>query len=148
MKMHSDDQQADSRSAHSTQAFDEALRHRHADAIAQVSSRTQAQLHQRRRAALSTRPAPAGASPTATRRPAWPLAASCAALLALAFGVQVWQGGVMQAPSPAVPSPDLSPPAVVVGDDGEMDSSFAALDENPDLYLWLASNDAVALASE
>jgi hypothetical protein len=38
----------------------------------------------------------------------------------------------------------------MVVDDSQADANttYAALDENPDLYLWLASSDAVTLASE
>ena len=112
-------------------AFDEALRQRHGDAVAHVSARTQAQLQQRRRAAMS-----ASTAPRATmRRLAWPVATSSAAILALAVGMQLRQD-------------DVAPiPAATVADE-DMGASFAALDENPDLYLWLASSDAVAFASE
>jgi hypothetical protein len=40
------------------------------------------------------------------------------------------------------------PIATIADDDDDVGASFAALDENPDLYLWLASSDAVAFASE
>ena len=113
--------------------FDDALRQRHAAAVAHVSARTQAQL--RNRLAAST---------TASRhvvrhRMAWAAATACAALFALVIGLQLRPQ----------PTPAPSPMTVVV-DDGQADAStaYASLDENPDLYLWLASNDAVALASE
>jgi hypothetical protein len=113
-------------------AFDEALRQRHGDAVTHVSARTQAQLQQRRRAALS-----ASGRPRATmRRFAWPVATSFAAILALTVGMQLRQD-------------DAAPmPVATVADDDDLGASFAALDENPDLYLWLASSDAVAFASE
>ena len=115
-------------------AFDEALRERHGEAVAHISARTQAQLQQRRRAALSG----SGMPRTTMRRFAWPVATSFAAILALAIGVQLRPDNVAQAPMPI---------AAVVDDD-DSGASFAALDENPDLYLWLASSDAVAFASE
>ena len=112
-------------------AFDQALRQRHGDAVTHVSARTQAQLQQRRRAALS-----ASGRPRATmRRFAWPVA-SFAAILALTVGMQLRQDD-------AVPMP-----VATVAADDDPGASFAALDENPDLYLWLASSDAVAFASE
>ena len=114
--------------------FDEALRQRHGDAVAHISARTQAQLQQRRRAALSAS-AP-GRPRTTMRRFAWPVATSFAAILALAVGMQLRQDSVAPVP------------VATVADDDDLGASFAALDENPDLYLWLASNDAVAFASE
>lgn len=128
----------------SQQAFDEALRQRHAAAVAQVSSRTQAQLRVRRQTALLASRHPAAATPHATtRRLAWPVAASFAALLAVAFGVQMRQGDVTLTPAQTL--------AIAQEDDMQkdgMNADFADLEENPDLYLWLASSDAVALASE
>ena len=121
---HSDDQRT----------FDEALRQRHGTAVAHVSARTQAQLQQRRRAALSAS-AP-GRPHTTMRRFAWPVATSFAAILALAVGMQLRQ-------DPVAPMP-----VATVADDDDLGASFAALDENPDFYLWLASSDAVAFASE
>ena len=114
--------------------FDEALRQRHGDAVAHISARTQAQLQQRRRAALSAS-AP-GMPRTTMRRFAWPVATSFAAILALAVGMQLRQDSVAPVP------------VATVADDDDLGASFAALDENPDLYLWLASNDAVTFASE
>lgn len=114
--------------------FDASLRQLHADAVAQVSARTQAQLHQRRHAALSSRNARA----TPTRRLGWPLAASFAAIVALAFGVQMRQDAL----------PAASTPTVAAAEGDGLDTTLAVLDENPDFYLWLASSDAVALASE
>ena len=113
--------------------FDDALRQRHAAAVAHISTHTQVQL--RNRLAAST---------TASRhvvrhRMAWAAATACAALFALVVGLEL-------RPRPA-PAPS---PATVLADDsqGEANPAYASLDENPDLYLWLASNDAVALASE
>lgn len=121
------------------QAFDAGLRLRHADALTQVSASTQAQLHQRRRAALLAQPAHAGAARTSARRFSWPVAASIAALLALAVGVQMRQDSVPTSPPPIV---------AAVNDADEFDATLATLDESPDLYLWLASEDAVALVLE
>jgi hypothetical protein len=118
-------------------AFDEALRQRHGEAVARVSERTQAQLQQRRRAALSA--SASGRPRTAMRRFAWPVATSFAAIFALAVGMQLRQDSVTQASMPI---------ATIADDDDDVGASFAALDENPDLYLWLASSDAVAFASE
>ena len=114
--------------------FDDALRQRHAAAISHLSARTQAQL--RNRLAAS------GAAPRhfVRHRLAWAAATACAALFALVVGLQLR------------PRPTPAPlPATMVVDDSQGDAAntaYASLDENPDLYLWLASNDAVVLASE
>lgn len=110
--------------------FDAAMRQQHAVAATSLSPRTQAQLQQRRRAAMAAQ---------STREPSrrhfgWPIAASFAAVLALAIGLQVWQQ----------PEPAATAPAVADSDD-DLDT---VLDENPDFYLWLASSDANAIAME
>lgn len=110
--------------------FDAAMRQLHESAVDRVSGRTRLQLQQLPRTAPAARPAP--------HRLAWPLAASFAAVLALMVGMQLWNEPV---PTPAAPA------TVVAGTDTDADID-AVLDENPDLYLWLASNDAYALAME
>ena len=110
--------------------FDRELRHHHAQSLANLSPRTLAQLQQRRQAALH----PRRAAPM--RAFAWPLAAVCA-IGALALGLQLRQPEIAPATTP-----------VIANDTSDVDSAYAALDETPDLYLWLASSDAVILASE
>lgn len=110
--------------------FDRELRHRHADALANLSPRTLAQLQQRRQAALRPRRS------TPMRAFAWPLAAACA-VGALALGLQL---------RPPETTPATA--ATIANDTTDGGSAYAALDETPDLYLWLASDDAVILASE
>lgn len=112
--------------------FDEAMRQRHADALARLSPRTQAQLVLRQRAAA----APGARSPL--RSLAWPLAAACAAGV-LAIGLQVRRSPEV-APAPA--------PSIAIDADDDVASAYSALDEAPDLYLWLASSDAATFASE
>ena len=109
--------------------FDAAMRQLHESAVDRVSGRTRLQLQQ------AHRKTPA-ASPARPHRLAWPLAASFAAVLALMVGMQLWNEPV---PAPA------AAPANVADTDADID---AVLEENPDLYLWLASNDAYALAME
>jgi hypothetical protein len=108
--------------------FDAAMRQLHESAVDRVSGRTRLQLQQAPRMEPAT-------SPARPHRFAWPLAASFAAVLALMVGMQLWNE---PAPAPAAP-------ATVADTDADID---AVLDENPDLYLWLASNDAYALAME
>jgi hypothetical protein len=114
--------------------FDNALRQRHADALTHLSTRTQVQLRNRLATATST-------PRHAAHRAAWISAMACAALFALVVGLQL-------RPQPTPTSPQASVVAVAVDNRTDDDATFAPLDENPDLYLWLASNDAVALASE
>ena len=109
--------------------FDAAMRQLHGIATERISGRTRLQLQQLPHTASHARPAP--------RRFGWPLAASFAAVLALMVGLQLRHE---PAPLPATPA------ATAAADSGE--DIDIALDENPDLYLWLASNDAYALAME
>ena len=116
--------------------FDAAMRQLHATAVERVSGRTRLRLQQ------SPRSTPAAAP--ARRHFGWrPLAASFAAVLALMVGVQLWN-----APEPARPGQTPAPAASATTLADATDDIDAVLDENPDLYLWLASNDAYALAME
>ena len=126
--------------------FDDAIRARHAESLEHLSPRVRAQLAQRRRAAL------AGQAPRASRSPwrfAFPLAA-VAAVGALAIGLQSngMQGRAPEAPAPMVATvkhvPAPAPRATALPDTDEATAS-ASLEENPDLYVWLASDDAAAL---
>lgn len=120
--------------------FDASLRGQHAQAVANLSARTQAQLQLRRCVAAAP---PRHAS---LRGYAWPLAAACAVGM-LAIGMQWRQAGI--------PVPATTPVAVSAGNTnaagesaGDEFDAYTMLDEAPDLYLWLASNDAATLAME
>jgi len=85
--------------------------------------------------------------PQPTRRPrpalGWPLAAACAAG-ALAVGLHLHR-------EPATPVAPLVAPsgAGTVADSGdEAASAWAALEQTPDFYLWLASADTATLELE
>ncbi len=119
--------------------FDASLRRHHAQAVASLSGRTQAQLLLRRRAAS----APIRHAPL---RYAWPLAAACAVSM-LAVGLQWRPSGVKVSPATSVVAAPDSTNAAGEPADGEFEA-YAMLDEAPDLYLWLASNDAATLAME
>lgn len=114
------------------ESFDRAMRDLHAQALTRVSPQTRARLRAARTAA-DTRHAPQRAP---MRGLGWVLAGGCAAVFALAIGLQ-WRG----------PSSTANVPTQTAGteaaDDSidSTDSAVDALDENPDLYLWLASND-------
>jgi hypothetical protein len=189
--MTSDKPHQDSRTA-----LDENARSAHAASLGRLSPRVQAQLAQRRRAALMQNTRTTGLR-------AWPmLALGSAGALTLAVGLFILQGNnaadVSKAPSPvvtvpatdAVPMVDTTPDAtapviaqvtpaatprvianrdapeididtVYVEDDAlpaellaaEFDTTneivgFDTLEENPDFYLWLASEEAQADMTE
>ncbi|MBB6599871.1 hypothetical protein [Luteimonas sp. MC1825] len=116
--------------------FDRKVRTLHAQAVRQVPTRTLEQLRIRRARGLS--PAPARGA----RIAGWSLAAACTAVFALAVGLR--QPGSEQAVTGAATL------ATTAGADagGEPYEAFATLDEDPDLFLWLASQDALPLAME
>ena len=121
--------------------FDATLRSHHAQALASMSARTQAQLQLRRRAATTP------ARHTSIRAFAWPLAAACAAGV-LVVGLQ-WRK--LDPPEPASASSVAASSGTVDATAKPAEDEFEAypvLDETPDLYLWLASSDATTLAME
>ncbi|MDR7134888.1 anti-sigma-K factor RskA [Lysobacter niastensis] len=111
--------------------FDQAMHELHAQAVAQVSPPTRARLRAARHRAT--------AAHESRRRYGWLLASGCAAVFALAIALQLQ-------PRPAS-QPD-APPLTEVSATYDADTAVAALDENPDLYLWLASNDDALPAAE
>ena len=121
--------------------FDATLRSHHAQALASISARTQSQLHLRRRTATTP------ARHSALRAFAWPLAAACAAGV-LVVGLQWRQpdSSIRAAASPVAASSGTLDTTAKPSDD-EFDA-YTALDETPELYLWLASSDATTLAME
>ncbi|MGO4223455.1 hypothetical protein AB4Y64_16550 [Lysobacter sp. TAF61] len=118
-------------------AFDQAMRRLHAQAVDQVSPATRTRLRVARQAATT----PASARDR-RRGPGWVMASGFAAVFALAIGL-------LLRPSPQAPVPAaavaVSQPAAAVATTAaphyDPDSAVAVLDENPDLYLWLAAND-------
>lgn len=121
------------RNAWPDDAFDDGLRARHRDAVENVSPRVQAQLHQRM-CALRT-----PAAGLLRKQPAWRFA--LAASLAVVFAFAMHRRVANDNSSPSVP-----PVAANASNDtGEL---VATLDETPDLYLWLASDDASRILSE
>lgn len=120
--------------------FDGRMRALHAHALEQVPSRTLYELQVRR--------ANAAASTAARARPgragSWWLAAGFAAAFALAIGLR----------QPGVDAPGLgkdAPSLAVVSEAAQaaaLEDSLATLEEDPDLLLWLASQDRLILAME
>lgn len=113
--------------------MDEAARRAHTAALQAMPSRTLAQLRPR------ATPAPA---PSARWRPAWTLATVGAAVFAAALGLRTLTDGPT-APVPAAVEVATTPSALP-----RIDDPLLALDEDPDLFLWLASTDAQPLAME
>ena len=118
--------QRNPRGSNSDEGFDRALRAIHADAVSNVSARTRAQLQQRLRTAA--RPAPA-------QRHGWQMASALVALVLVAGAY--WRTSMPGASSPAA--------VATASTDGDL---VAVIDETPDLYLWLDSDEATRLASE
>jgi len=111
-------------------AFDRVAQRHHAEALTAMSPRTLARLRATRHAATLGAP---------TRRgPGWLLAGGTAAVLALAIVVQLQRTPVESAAplQTAATAADGSPAFA----DDDYRSLVAGLDENPDLYLWLAAN--------
>lgn len=110
-------------------AFDRDMRQLHAAAISQVSPQTLARLRAARHAA-----------PKRGHAWRWVAATAFSAVLAVALGVQFLpRSGTVPASQPMV---------ATVDDDEGYGDSVAALDESPDLYMWLASSEAEPLAME
>lgn len=117
---------------HDTRDFDAHLRQVHAQAVDRVSPRTLVQLRPQRAASR--------ASVAKPRLHAWPLAATCA--IALVAG-----GLFLRHPAQNTPAPP-APITATATDNNEPGDVYAALDESPDLYVWLASNDTANLVTE
>ena len=111
--------------------FDHSLQSHYSSAVESVSARTQAQLHNRLHAAIAAPGAPRA------HRTAWGIAAVFSLVLVTVVG--------LQPRAPERPARARVVAADVNADNGE---PLASLDETPDLYLWLASDDASALVSE
>ena len=127
------------------QHLDRVARALHAQAVGHVPGRTLRQLRARRAPAA---PARTRSMRTPMRTFGWAAAAACAAVFAVAIGLR--QQPVAPTGPPAVAAVD----APASGDDAPASDNdayadaLASLDENPDLYLWLASSDAQPLAME
>ena len=120
-----DDQQA---------AFDRSLRQLHAAAVAQISPQTLARLRSARHGLENA------AAPRRGHAWRWLAASAFSAVLAVAIGLQFMpRTDTVPAAQPLIAATDA-------GDDYA--SGSTALDENPDLYLWLASSEAEPLAME
>ena len=111
---------------------------RYVQSTTQVSPRTRVQLHNRLHAALVQ-----DARGAHRHRPVWLLATACSLALVLGFGMQ-WHNS-NETPAPTSARPIAAATVQGKDDNGEL---VATLDESPDLYLWLASDDAQSFATE
>lgn len=117
------------------QTFERDMRALHHASLAQLSPQTLTRLRAARHDATQ-------AAPQRAHGWRWMLASAFSAVLAVAIGVQFL-------PGPATDTHPLPAPAIAsAGNDGDYTDTVAAFDESPDLYLWLASQDAATLAME
>jgi anti-sigma-K factor RskA len=119
--------------------FDHQARRLHQAALAQVSPQTLMRLRAARHEAGQQAPARSRA-----RTWRWLTATAFSAVLAVGLGVQ-WLPRTPETPAyPATPSVAQADSDLSTDEFG----ASSALDEDPDLYLWLASADAQPLAME
>ena len=106
-------------------AFDQSMRQRYAQALQALPPSTAGALRAARRTALDP------ASHARSLHPALRWAGAFATVAALALGLRFFEDE---------PATALTQQVAAVDAD-EFDAAIGALDENPDLYLWLAAND-------
>jgi hypothetical protein len=124
---------------------DDAIRALHAQALDHLSPRVRAQLQQRRNKALRGESVQA---PASKWRLAIPLAAA-ATVGALVLGMQLRSlPPTTHAPMVATVQPASNSTASTSATTNEDPLIASTLEENPDLYVWLASDDAALMAME
>lgn len=116
-----------------SESFDRRIRQLHATAVTQLSPQTLARLRSARQQAQTSAPRRGHAW-------RWVTVTAFSAVLAVTIGLQLL-------PKPG-PAPAAQPVVATVGNDDVYANSVSALDENPDLYVWLASSEAEPLAME
>jgi hypothetical protein len=110
--------------------FDRDMRKLHAAAVDRISPPTLARLRAARHAAQT--------APQRGHAWRWAAASALPAMLVVAIGIRFL-------PHPA---PTTVAQPVAAANSSSYADSVAVLDENPDLYLWLASSEAEPLAME
>lgn len=123
--------------------LDRTARALHAEAVARVSPQTLARLRPRRQAD-SPRPSAWRARPLG-----WSLATACAAVFVVAVGMRGFAppGGGEDAGPPALAETAV-PQTPFELDYYDYSDPLMAFEEDPDLFLWLASAEARPLAME
>ncbi|KAF1716614.1 hypothetical protein [Pseudoxanthomonas wuyuanensis] len=119
-------------SDHNHEHFDRQARQLHAAAVTHLSAQTLARLRAARHAAQTD------AAPARRGHWRWLAATAFSAVFAVAIVTQL--GPLTQTPE--------APDATVADNISDYDPALIVLDENPDLYLWLASSEAQPLAME
>ena len=114
--------------------FDHDMQQLHAASVSHLSPQTLARLR-------AARHGLAEAAPQRGHSWRWITASAFSAVLAVVIGVQFLPHSQTLPDGPLVASTTNVDEDTYVG-------STAALDENPDLYVWLASQDAATLAME
>jgi hypothetical protein len=114
------------------ETFDRDMRQLHATAVTHISPQTLARLRAARHGAQ--------AAPQRGHAWRWMTASAFSAVLAVAIGVQFLPR--------SAPLSTAQPMATATGTSNDYSDGVATLDENPDLYLWLASSEAEPLAME
>ena len=122
---------------HDDTGFDAQARGLHRASLAQMSPQTLMRLRTARHEAQRAAPA------EGTRSWRWLTATAFSAVLAVGIGLQ-FLPRTSTAPAPGA----ATPVAVTDGETALDEASAGTLDEDPDLYLWLASADAQPLAME
>ncbi|AOY68552.1 hypothetical protein LN565_00215 [Xanthomonas euvesicatoria pv. euvesicatoria] len=112
--------------SHDPARLDAQLRQLHATALTSLPPQTLARLRQARHAA----------APTRSRRGYWLLATACSGLLVIGIGLQLHPSQSVSSGT-APTSPVASTSATTETDD--------LLAQNPDLYVWLGSDTALAM---
>jgi anti-sigma-K factor RskA len=120
----------DESSISNNEAFDGDMRQLHATAVAHISPQTLARLRAARHGVQT--------APQRGHAWRWIAASAFSAVLAVAIGVQFLPR--------SAPVPTAQPSLAATG--SYYNDGVATLDENPDLYLWLASSEAEPLAME
>lgn len=135
---------------HDHDRFDRTMRALHRESLAHLRPDT---LHRLRGARAAAADAPA-------RRFAWPIASAMAALLVLAVALPLLRPPVSSAPdrpdaqasradaAGIAPATGQAPQATASSLADDEPVMLAALEESPDFYLWLASNDVAPAVLE
>lgn len=123
----------DESSISNNETFDRDMRQLHATAVTQISPQTLARLRAARHGART-------APPQRGHAWRWMAASAFSAVLAVAIGVQFLPR--------SAPLSTAQPMVAATGASNDYSDNLATLDENPDLYLWLASSEAEPLAME
>ncbi|HYM86667.1 MAG TPA: hypothetical protein VET30_07990 [Pseudoxanthomonas sp.] len=114
------------------QAFDRDMQQLHATAVTHISPQTLARLRAARHGAQT--------APQRGHAWRWITASAFSAVLAVTVGVQFLPR--------SAPVSTAQPVVATTGMGNDYRDSVATLEENPDLYLWLASSEAEPLAME